>query len=82
MMKKSGFVFPEGKLRSMCQKGIIVTHSDTPTVPKDREAKLEEKFHVSKYPGFQAGKLIGEVFYPIDAGMDTDYAQFKSKYNL
>ena len=80
-MKKLGFVFPEGKLRSMCKKGIIVNHSETPTVPKDREAKLEEKFHSSKYPGFEAGKLIGEVFYPIKVE-DTDYSQFKAKFHL
>ena len=40
--------------------------SDTPTVPKDREAKPEEKFSSSKYPGLKAGKLTDKLFFPIN----------------
>ena len=55
--------------------------SDTPTVPKDREAKSEEKFSASKYPGFRAGKLVDELFFPIIVE-DENYAAFKAKHNI
>merc|ERR1712061_515022 len=59
IMKNMGFVFP----------------IDTPTVPKDRESKPEEKFNPSKYPGFEAGKWIDDVFYRIDVLEVSNYAQ-------
>ena len=56
--------------------------SGTPTVPKDRESKPEEKFSASKYLGFQAGKFVCDVFYPIDVETDINYTAFKTKYNI
>ena len=56
--------------------------SDTPTVPKDREAKPEEKFSASKYPGFRAGKLINRVFFPINVMEDLNYTAFKANNNI
>ena len=80
-MMKSGFVFPKGKEMLGVRRGITFYHSDTPTVPKDREAKPEEKFSESKYPGFEAGKWVEEVFYPINVE-DSNYSAFKAKYNI
>ena len=56
--------------------------SDTPTVPNDRESKPEEKFSPSKYPGFQAGKIIDDIFFPIDTMEDSNYTDFEKKHNL
>ena len=42
----------------------------------------EEKFSASKYPGFIGGKLVGEIFYPIDELEDQDYTAFKAKYKI
>ena len=46
-------------------------------MPKGEEAKPEEKFSARKYPGFEAGKFVDEVFYPINELDDTSYSAFK-----
>ena len=56
--------------------------SDTLMVPKDREAKPEEKLSSSKYPRFKAGKFVDDVFFPINLMDDQAYMVFKTNHNI
>ena len=66
----------------LAQQRNNLYRSDTPTVPKDREAKPEEKFSSLRYPGFEAGKVIDKVFFPINEREDTNYTAFKAKHKI
>ena len=49
-------------------------------VPKDQAAKPEEKFSATKYPRFEAGKFVDEIFYPINELEDTSYSAFQANH--
>merc|ERR1712012_1035368 len=60
---KSGFVFPDG----------------VRTCKGSEEAKPEDKFHPSLFPGFVPGKIVDGTFCPINAETDLTFEVFKNK---